>query len=147
VPLLGPVNRPPTELGFAVGYSSAWRRPERLSWRRRFCFGSGLTAEEPQVLHRGLFSGPQHAEAEENARTQPVGSLIEAGSAKWDRFRIPFSDHHRGLHTAHVIPDRGEQGKQRLGIIYPADHTRPERTCGSCALCINSTVPIVLKAH
>jgi hypothetical protein len=85
--------------------------------------------------------------AEENARTQPVGSLIETESAKWDRFLIPFSDHHRGPRTAHVIPDRGEQGKQRLGIICPADHTRPDRTCGNYALCINSTMPIVLKAH
>jgi hypothetical protein len=80
-------------------------------------------------------------------RASEVGSLIEAESLKWDRFRIRFSDHHRGPRTAHVIKDRGQQGKHRLGIICPADHTRPERTCGSCALCINSTVPIVLKAH
>jgi hypothetical protein len=80
-------------------------------------------------------------------RGSEVGSLIEAESVQWDRFRIRFSDHHRGLRTAHVIPDRGEQGKHPLGIICPADHTRPKVTCGSCALCINSTVPIVLKAH
>jgi hypothetical protein len=80
-------------------------------------------------------------------RDSEVGSLIEAESAKWDRFRIRFSDHHRGPRTAHVIPDRGEQGKHRLGIICPADHTRPDRTCGNCALCVNSTVPIVFKAH
>jgi hypothetical protein len=47
----------------------------------------------------------------------------------------------------HVIPDRGEQGKHRLGIVCPADHTRQQVTCGSCALCINSMVPIVLKQH
>jgi hypothetical protein len=80
-------------------------------------------------------------------RATEIGSAIEEESARGDRFRIRFSDNHTGPRTTHVIPDNGEQGRHPLGIVCPADHIRPQVTCGSCALCINSTVPIVLKAH
>jgi hypothetical protein len=80
-------------------------------------------------------------------RDSEVGAAIEAESDKWNRFRIRFSDNHLGPRTIHVIPDRGQQAKHRLGIVCPADRTRPQVTCGSCALCINSMVPIVLKQH
>lgn len=79
------------------------------------------------------------------SRESEIGAMIER--ADWDRLRIRFSDNHTGPRTTHVIPDRGEQGRHQFGIICPADHTRPAVTCGSCALCINSTVPIVFKAH
>lgn len=80
-------------------------------------------------------------------RTSEIGRAIERESAKWDRFRIRFSDNHRGSRTSHVIPDDGEQGKHQLGIVCPADHTRPNVTCGSCGFCINSTAPVVFKMH
>lgn len=80
-------------------------------------------------------------------RTSEIGAAIDAESAKWDRFRIRFSDNHQGERTAHVIPDNGEQGKHRLGIVCPADHTRPLVTCGSCGFCINTQRPVVFKTH
>jgi hypothetical protein len=80
-------------------------------------------------------------------RTSEIGAMIEAESVRWDRFRIRFSDNHTGPRTAHVIRDRAAQGKHPLGIICPADDTRPERNCGNCAFCINSTAPVVFKEH
>jgi hypothetical protein len=81
------------------------------------------------------------------ARDSEIGSVIEQESVKWDRFLIRCSDNHLGPRTSHVIADKGEQGKHPLGTVCPADHTRPQVTCGSCALCINSTGPVVFKAH
>jgi hypothetical protein len=81
------------------------------------------------------------------SRDSEIGSVIERESVKWDRFLIRFSDNHLGPRTSNVIADKGEQGKHSLGTICPADHTRPQVTCGSCALCINSTGPVVFKAH
>lgn len=80
-------------------------------------------------------------------RTSEIGSVIEKESAKWDRFRIRFSDNHRGARTSHVIPDKGQQGWHRLGFICIADDTRPEKSCGNCAFCITKQTPVVLKRH
>lgn len=76
-------------------------------------------------------------------RDTEVGSAIEVESFRWARFRIRFSDNHRGERTAHVI----EKGETPKGHLCPASHERPEVTCGSCAYCINSTGEMSLRRH
>lgn len=80
-------------------------------------------------------------------RKSAIGSVIESESKRWDRLRIRFSDNHAGERTSHVIPDQGKQGRHPLGVICPADHTRPHISCGSCSLCITSKIPVVFKVH
>ena len=87
------------------------------------------------------------------SRTSKIGSLIERESKRWNRFRIRFSDSHRGLRTAHVIPDEGQQGWFRRGpaetrsFICIADATRPLKSCGDCGFCITKQTEVVFKRH
>lgn len=76
-------------------------------------------------------------------RSHPIGAAIEVESERWDRFRIRFSDNHRGERTAHVI----EHGEEPKGHLCRATDERPEVTCGHCAYCINSTGEMSLRRH
>ena len=80
-----------------------------------------------------------------HARNSPIGAAIEAESAKWDRFRIRFSSD-LGVRGAIVMEDP-PRGRGPQGITCPADSEHPEISCGSCALCLTTTMPIVFRRH
>ncbi len=80
-------------------------------------------------------------------RGSEIGSMIEVESSKWDRFRIRFSDNHTGRRTTHVIGHHFKAKRHRLGEVCQADDEHPDITCGSCARCFTSQVPIAFKAH
>jgi hypothetical protein len=80
-----------------------------------------------------------------HTRNSPIGGAIEVESAKWDRFRIRFSNDigPRGAVVAETPP----RGRRPQGITCPADSDHPENSCGSCGLCLTTTMPIVFKRH
>jgi hypothetical protein len=80
-----------------------------------------------------------------HSRNSPIGVAIEAESVKWDRFRIRFSNDidSRGA----VVAEDPPRGRHPDGITCPADSNYPGISCGSCALCLTITIPIVFRRH
>ncbi len=81
-----------------------------------------------------------------HARNSPIGATIEVESAKWDRFRIRFSND-AGPRGAMVLKKGAPTLDATTGIICPADSSRPAVSCGSCALCLNTQETIVFPEH
>ncbi len=78
-------------------------------------------------------------------RDSDIGMAIETESAKWNRFRIRFSND-IGPRGAVVIADTA-QTAARDAILCPADADRPSVSCGSCALCMNTSRTIAFRQH
>lgn len=78
-------------------------------------------------------------------RASEIGSLIEAESSMWDRFRIRFSGDN-GRRGA-TVDDPDVWGKIEGGIVCPAQGHRSEISCGSCGFCVTSQEPVVFARH
>ncbi len=78
-------------------------------------------------------------------RDSDIGSMIEAESFKWNRFRIRFSGAKGDRST--LVADAPSRGRNSDGITCPADMDHPDISCGSCALCMTTTAPIVFGRH
>ena len=72
LPLLGPVNKPPMELVYRRRPFLGVTTPAVISLSAAFSFGSGLTAEEPQALHRGLFSTTTNLQPRKRSMTNTL---------------------------------------------------------------------------
>lgn len=71
-------------------------------------------------------------------RHTPIGRLLEAESARWDRFRLRFSDNpqsNRAAGVIYVTPGlMAPYGRHQDGLVCPVDSGDTE-ACGKCGLC------------
>jgi hypothetical protein len=74
-----------------------------------------------------------------------IGSLINAESFNWDRFRIRFS-YGEGERSANVRPAPPRKLHDE-GQTCPADAEHDALNCGKCGLCVSQKGPIIFKLH
>lgn len=76
-------------------------------------------------------------------RHTAIGALIEAESAKWDRFRMRFSDNPEPKRaTAVIYPEPylvPPRGRVDAGLVCPVESDDTE-ACGTCGLCWSSAM-------
>lgn len=79
------------------------------------------------------------------SRDTEVGSLIEAESRRWDRFRIRFSGDigSRGA----TVTEPPVWGRTPAGVVCPAQAEHSDISCGSCGFCVTSEEPVVFARH
>ena len=85
-------------------------------------------------------------------KSSRIGSLLNAESDHWDRFRVRFSAETGDRSTTVMVDPKA--GSHAAGITCPVEAAPPRRDgeprelkCGSCGLCLTSRKPIVFKLH